>query len=39
VARYLPLLSRPPRYVAPQERGAGFARIIDALLERRNLED
>lgn len=35
VARYLPLLSRPPRYVAPQERGAGFARIVDALLDRR----
>lgn len=32
VARYVPLLSRPPRYLAPGERSAGFVQIVEALL-------
>ena len=36
VARYLPLLSRPPRYVTSAERGAGFARVIDALVHKKS---
>lgn len=32
VARYVPLLSRPPRYVASGERSAGFVQVVEALL-------
>ncbi len=35
VARYVPLLSRPPGYVATRERGAGFAEVVATLLARR----
>lgn len=35
VARYVPLLSRPPGYVATGERGAGFAEVVATLLARR----
>jgi HAD superfamily hydrolase (TIGR01484 family) len=35
VARFLPLLSHPPRYITPSERGAGFAEVVDALLAAR----
>jgi len=37
VTRYVPLLSRPPRYVASLERGAGFAEIVGALIDRREI--
>ncbi|MDR7152417.1 HAD superfamily hydrolase (TIGR01484 family) [Hydrogenophaga palleronii] len=33
VARFWHLLSHHPRYVTPSERGAGFAEVVDALLE------
>ncbi|PKO66073.1 MAG: HAD family hydrolase [Betaproteobacteria bacterium HGW-Betaproteobacteria-16] len=33
VARFWHLLSHHPRYVAPSERGAGFAEVVDAILE------
>lgn len=33
VARFWDLLSHHPRYVAPSERGAGFAEVVDAILE------
>ena len=32
VARFWHLLSHHPRYVAPSERGAGFAEVVDAIL-------
>jgi hypothetical protein len=35
VARFLPALSHPPRYITPSERGAGFAEVVDALLAAR----
>ena len=35
VARFLPSLSHPPRYITPSERGAGFAEVVDALLAAR----
>jgi hypothetical protein len=35
VARFLPALTHPPRYITPSERGAGFAEVIDALLAAR----
>lgn len=35
VARFLPALSQPPRYITPSERGAGFAEVVDALLAAR----
>ncbi|MCS6898362.1 MAG: HAD-IIB family hydrolase [Myxococcales bacterium] len=35
VSRYVSQLSRPPRYVAKGERGAGFAEIVGMLLARR----
>jgi hypothetical protein len=35
VARFLPSLSHPPRYITPSERGAGFAEVVDALLATR----
>jgi HAD superfamily hydrolase (TIGR01484 family) len=35
VARFLPQLSHPPRYITPSERGAGFAEVVDALLAER----
>jgi HAD superfamily hydrolase (TIGR01484 family) len=33
VARFWDLLSHHPRYVTPSERGAGFAEVVDAILE------
>lgn len=33
VARFWHLLSHHPRYVTPSERGAGFAEVVDAILE------
>jgi HAD superfamily hydrolase (TIGR01484 family) len=36
VARFLPQLSHPPRYITPSERGAGFAEVVDALLAARS---
>ena len=35
VARYLPALNPPPRYVTPSPCGRGFAEAIDAILARR----
>ncbi len=35
VARFLPALTHPPRYITPSERGAGFAEVIDALFAAR----
>ena len=35
IARFLPQLSHPPRYVTRGERGAGFAELADALLSGR----
>jgi len=32
VARFWPQLSHHPRYVAPRERGAGFADVAEAIL-------
>jgi hypothetical protein len=37
VARFLPQLRQPPRYVTRQERGAGFAEVASALLQARGL--
>ncbi|MBK0394772.1 HAD-IIB family hydrolase [Ramlibacter algicola] len=35
IARFLPQLAHPPRYVTRAERGAGFAEVADALLAAR----
>jgi HAD superfamily hydrolase (TIGR01484 family) len=32
VARFVPQLTHPPRYITPSERGAGFAEVVDSLL-------
>ncbi len=35
IARFVPQLTHLPRYVAPSERGAGFAEMAQALLAAR----
>lgn len=36
IARFLPQLKHPPRYVTQEERGAGFAELAHAILNRSN---
>lgn len=36
VARFVPSLSHPPRYITPGDRGAGFAEVADAVLAARS---
>jgi len=35
IARFLPELKHPPRYITSQERGAGFAEVAQAILQAR----
>ncbi len=39
VARFWPRLPHRPRYVAPGERGAGFAEVVSAVLQARSAKD
>ena len=35
IARFLPELKHPPRYITLKERGAGFAEVAQAILQAR----